>query len=60
MAVQQQQLPSARFVDLPELPETFADSIHKWETPFTTVLAIPPSGGEQNTGMPRQLGALTG
>jgi hypothetical protein len=28
MAVQQQQLPAARFVDLPELPETFADSIH--------------------------------
>ena len=28
MAVQQQQLPPARFVDLPELKETFADSIH--------------------------------
>jgi hypothetical protein len=28
MAVQQQQLPAARYVDLPELPETFADSIH--------------------------------
>jgi hypothetical protein len=28
MAVQQQQLPAARFVDLPELSETFADSIH--------------------------------
>jgi hypothetical protein len=28
MAVQQQQLPTIRYVDLPELPETFADSIH--------------------------------
>ena len=28
MAVQQQQLPTVRYVDLPELPETFADSIH--------------------------------
>jgi hypothetical protein len=28
MAVQQQQLPTARYVDLPELAETFSDSIH--------------------------------
>lgn len=28
MAVQQQQLPAARYVDLPELAETFSDSIH--------------------------------
>ena len=28
MAVQQQQLASARFVDLPDLSETLADSIH--------------------------------
>jgi hypothetical protein len=28
MAVQQQQLPTVRYVDLPELSETFADSIH--------------------------------
>jgi hypothetical protein len=28
MAVQQQQLPTIRYVDLPELSETFADSVH--------------------------------
>lgn len=28
MAVQQQQLPTVRYVDLPALAETFADSIH--------------------------------
>ena len=28
MAVQQQQLPTVRYADLPELAETFADSIH--------------------------------